>query len=430
MEKRTKYKFGLRKKLVIFTTTLAVITYSTSAIFIYVLYPMFFSDYINQFIFTMSTLLLGIIWSGVLAFFAAQLLIKPLKQLEEAAKKTALGDITHDVVLSKSDDEIRAVGKAFNQMLANLRNMVAMIDTNFTATNEKVIEISKEATRAHDQAECISRTVSEISHGAENSAVSVAATAEAIEDVMFIAKDVLHNAKTAETISDEMINELQTTRSILNSLISGVEQMASQNKESLSAVKRLADTVQKIEQIILLVGEIAKQTNLLALNASIEAARAGEHGKGFAVVAEEVRKLADESESAVKNISELITSIQQEVHHVVEEIAEQVEEAQNEVKKGEQSNESLEKMTKTIFEVANSVKTIANLVDKQMISIERTSSQSQDVAAIAEETSAAAEEVAASTDEQTNVIGNLEEIAIELKLQAEKLHDTIKEFHR
>ncbi|UQD53595.1 methyl-accepting chemotaxis protein [Bacillus methanolicus] len=429
MKEKKSYKFGLKKKLVLFTTFLAVITYTVSAFFIYVLYPMI-KDFIGigEMVFTISTLCLGIIWSGILAYAAAGFITKPLQKLEKSAMKAAHGNIQEDVELSKSDDEIRSLGIAFNHMLLNLREIVQSIEENFRDTNEKVIAISQESAAAAEQAEAIARTINEISQGADNSAVSIQATAESVEDVIRIAEEVQEKAKASVNVSKEMVKDLKESKEVIHSLIAGIERLAKENQESLNTVKRLEENAAKVEQIIKLVGDIAAQTNLLALNASIEAARAGEHGKGFAVVAEEVRILADESAKAVQGISELIKNIQHEVQNVVKQIAEQVKTANEEVSKGTKTNEAIEEMTKIVNEMAESVETITNLVDRQMASIMHTSTQSQEVAAIAEETSAGAQEVAAATQQQTEVISNVEKLAVELKEQAEKLKSTITRF--
>ncbi|MDP4164665.1 MAG: methyl-accepting chemotaxis protein, partial [Bacillota bacterium] len=338
MEEKKKYKFGLRKKMVFFTTILAIITYTTSALFIYVVYP-YVQNYIHQSLFTVCTLVLGIVWSGILAFFAAGMIVKPLKKLEKIALKAANGDISEDVELQKADDEIKSLGMAFNHMLASLREMVLKIDDNFHETNEKVIAISERSANAARQAESISGTIREISIGADNSASSIQTTVESVEDVIHIAEEVQQKASSAETVSKEMITELQVSKEAIASLVSGIELLAHDNRESLTTVKHLEENATKVEQIIQLVGDIAAQTNLLALNASIEAARAGDHGKGFAVVAEEVRKLADESAKAVQGISELIKNIQSEVQNVVKQITAQVETANAEAIKGTKTNE-------------------------------------------------------------------------------------------
>lgn len=429
MEEKKGYKFGLRKKLVLFVTTLAIITYSMSGVFIYILFPMF-EDVIplGEASFTIITLLLGIIWTGILAFVAAGYIIKPLQKLEKVALKAAHGDISVEAELPKSDDEIRSLGIAFNHMLFSLKDMVQKIDDNFRETNEKVIAISQESSMAAEQAEAIARTIGEISLGADNSAVSIQATAESVEDVIRIAEEVQQTANASGVVSKEMVKDLQESKEVIHSLVSGIQRLAKENEGSLQTVKRLEENAAKVEQIIQLVGDIAAQTNLLALNASIEAARAGEHGKGFAVVAEEVRMLADESAKAVQGISELIRNIQEEVSNVVKQITEQVEVANNEAKKGTKTNEVIEEMTKTVNEMATSVSEITSLVDRQMESIHYTSQQSQEVAAIAEETSAGAQEVTTATNQQATVIENVEKLAAELKEQAEELKNTITRF--
>ncbi|WP_064091940.1 methyl-accepting chemotaxis protein [Rossellomorea aquimaris] len=428
MGKVKGYKSGLRKKLVFFITILAVVTYSTSAFFIYFIKPNFAPN-VSEFAFTSMTLGMGVFWSGVLAFFAARFIVKPLQRLEQAALKAAEGDIAVEVEVPKSDDEIRSLALAFNRMLHNLRDMVSSIDENFNKTNSNVIDLSKASQMASIQADSISKTISEISAGAESSAMSIQTTAESVEDVIRIAQEVQNHSKSSEQISTNMVTELQGSKEVIHSLVSGISRLAKGNEDSLEAVRRLEDNAKKVEQIIQLVGDIANQTNLLALNASIEAARAGEHGKGFAVVAEEVRKLADESGKAVQGISELIQNIQTEVGNVVGQITSQVDSANSEAEKGTKTNEMIEVMTHTIHEVADSVKKISTLVDQQMDSIQLTSQQSQEVAAIAEETSAGAEEVSESTKEQAEVMENVEKLALNLKAQAESLKSTITRFH-
>ncbi|MCM3411545.1 methyl-accepting chemotaxis protein [Metabacillus litoralis] len=422
-----KYKFSLRLKLVIFTTVLAIITYSTSAIFISFLVE-YVDHLVSPAIFTLITLVMGIFWSGVLAYFGSGFLTRALQKLEVAAYKAAQGDINEDVPVSTSDDEIQALSVAFNEMLHNMRNMVQSIESNFHSTNEQVSQMATASSSASNQADEILITVQEIARGADQSATAIQETATAVEDIIEFATQVEEKATTSEKLSNEMVSSLNETKEVYTSLIGGIHTLAEENEKSMTAVRRLEEHANEVSSIVSLVGEIANQTNLLALNASIEAARAGEHGKGFAVVADEVRKLADESAKAVQGITGLIQNIQQEVQNVVGQIGEQVETARNQAKNGQVSAEILSESSQAILDVATAVKQISELIHQQMDSLHKTGAQSEEVAAIAQETSAGAHEVASSIKEQSEQINHMNDLGKKLAESSEELRKTIDRF--
>ncbi|OLO42270.1 methyl-accepting chemotaxis protein [Alkalihalophilus pseudofirmus] len=429
MGEKKSYRLSIRKKLVVGISGLALITYGTSAFFIF-----FLADYlqgfwsINSDIFTIITLVLGVIWCGILGFLAAPLITKPLSELEEAARKAAAGDIKVDVKISKSDDEIRALGLAFSEMLSSLRLMVKDIEDNFEQTNQKVSEITNASELASEKADNIGRTIEEIAKGAESSADAIQNTAESMEDVSTIAMKVQDRASASKGSAEHMVEKLTESRKVIDHLVNGIKKLAEDNQHSLTAVERLNRQAKQVEDIISLVGDIAAQTNLLALNASIEAARAGEQGKGFAVVADEVRKLADESSKAVQGITKLITDIQHEVKNVVTQITAQVQVANEQSEKGSETNEAIRLMEKSILEVSEAIHDISQLIDNQLGSIMSTTQETQEVAAIAEETSAGALEVATATDQQTAIIEEVAATAQILNGQAQKLKATIAKF--
>lgn len=427
MREKKAYSFSIRKKLVLFVTLLALITYTFSALFMYFIYPAYFS-HINEMAFTIATLAFGIFWSAVLAYFAAAYFVKPIIRLEAAAREAASGGIEQEVALPNSDDEIRALASAFNEMLTNLRMMVQSIESNFAITDESVGHIAQISGKAVHQAGSMAQTAEEIASGAESSALAVQATAEAMEEVAEIAGDVQRKARESAQKAGSMVGELDTSREIFQLLISGMDGLAADNTESLEAVRSLEENARKVGSVISLVGDIAAQTNLLALNASIEAARAGEHGKGFAVVAEEVRKLADESATAVKSISDLVKQIQLEVDHVVQKITDQAKAAEEGVQKGASAQEAVGQIGTAIMSMAAEVEGISTLVDRQMGKIEQTTHQSQEVAAIAEETSAGANEVTHAAQMQSDVIHEIGSISQKLEEQAAALKSVITRF--
>lgn len=424
-----KYRFSIRKKMVLGICAVAAVTYATTAVFIFYLSGVLEGLLgLSENVFIILTLILGVIWCGILGFFGAGVITRPLNELEASAVRVAAGDINENVNVPRSDDEIRALAKAYNEMIDNLRYMVRDINDNFSKTNEKALAIREASGSAADQSENISRTVEEISSGAEHSANVMQKTAESMGDVTQIASNVAVNARSANELSKEMVSVLDSSKQIIQSLVTGIQRLVEENEKSLLAVERLENHANKVGEIISLVGDISSQTNLLALNASIEAARAGEHGRGFAVVADEVRKLADESAGAVQAISRLVNDIQEEVSHVSGQITNQVNAAKKEAEKGADTDGAISQVSHSVNEAAASVEEILQLVEKQMVRIEETSGETQDVAAIAEQTSAGALEVSSSVQQQTAVMQEITASVDMLLKQADSLKKTINKF--
>lgn len=426
-KKSVQHSFGLKKKLILFITILAVITYSVSYFFIEYLQPQFFPNVSNT-VFQIITYSLGIIWSGILAGLFSSLLVKPLQKLEHVAIEAADGKLGKDVEMPNSSDEIRSLSEAFQTMLVSLRKIVSSINQNFQTTNKTVLNLSEETGQASKQTESIAETISNISEGATCSAIAIQETAEALEDVRLLAEEVNQRAITSSNQSTQMMSELKHTTNAINQLVEGIEKITSGNQLALKDIHQLEKNALKVEQIIQLVGDIAEQTNLLALNASIEAARAGEQGKGFAVVAEEVRKLADESAEAVKGITGLIQTIQLDVQTVVGKMTEQVNFAEGEVARISETTSAVDGMSAMVKEMADSIVEISEFVSKQLHNIEKTAHQSQEVAAIAEQTSAGALEVQTATDDQVRSIEQIDQLSHILKQQSEELYQMIQKF--
>ena len=129
---------------------------------------------------------MGIFWSALLAAIFGTILTKPLQKLEAAAIKVADGNIGSDIELPRSSDEIRSVAEAFQHMVVNLRTIVGQIETNFEKTAITVDKLSAETGSAARQADAVASTIMEISSGAEESAIAIQETAEAIEDVRLL----------------------------------------------------------------------------------------------------------------------------------------------------------------------------------------------------------------------------------------------------
>jgi methyl-accepting chemotaxis protein len=163
----------------------------------------------------------------------------------------------------------------------------------------------------------------------------------------------------------------------------------SRNSDAVTeAIRDLADRSERIGTIVEAITGLAQQTNLPALNAAIEAARAGEQGKGFAVVAEEVRKLAEESQTAAASISTLIEEIQQDTDRVVEVVEAGVRQTQEGVATVEHTREALERIGADVQDMHTRVTDITSAVEEISAATARMQADVGEVAAVAEQSSA------------------------------------------
>jgi methyl-accepting chemotaxis protein len=422
---------SLRWKIALFITVLATITYSVSAIFIFIGY-----DYIESMVsftregYTAIIFILGITWSGILGFLASGYITGSLKKLEGVASKVAEGDLNVEVVIPKSNDEIQSLSIGFSKMVQQLRTVIHKLEQTITITNNKVKDMSTEASFASRQAENIAHAMQEIAGGAESSALSIQATTERMDEVLVYSQEMQQEALHSQNLSTKMLVDLEESTTSIHHLLKGIEQLVENNNYCLQAVERLEKKAKEIQSIVNLVGDIANQTNLLALNASIEAARAGEHGRGFSVVAEEVRGLADQSAQAVHAIAGLVRTIQEDIKETVSTITEQAKVVTLEKETGNQTFKVVGDMAVSVKQVASSVEGIATLAQKQSGSIEQTFVQAQEVSAVSEETSASSQEITNVTKEQARAIEAVEGLAKELLAETEELTKMIGAFQK
>ncbi len=321
----------------------------------------------------------------VVGFLVANSIANPVKQVATIAGKIAGGDFTVETKI-KRKDEIGQLGQAFNAMSESLRNLISTAVEMSTGVNSGSESVSAASEEMSSSLEEVSASTNEFASNAtslsENSQVMAETNAK-----------ILSRAEEGNQAIEEAVNQMQ----VINNRVSELQVV-------ITEVDQRSSDIGKILGVIT---DIADQTNLLALNAAIEAARAGEQGRGFAVVAEEVRKLAEQSAGAAKEIGELITATQEESKKALESMTLGVQDV-------EAGTEVVSKTGITFGEI---------LADVQGIS-----KQVEETASAAQELSAGSEEMAASIEEQSSTMEEMAATAEELRASAERLFQELQKF--
>jgi methyl-accepting chemotaxis protein len=302
-------------------------------------------------------LIFAVILGVAIAIFITRMITKPIIRGVEFATKVSEGDLSTEVEVT-TKDEVGQLGNALNAMVKQLQRIVADV----RSASDNVAAGSQELSASSEQ----------MSQGATEQAAAAEEASSSMEEMAANIKQNADNAMQTEKIAVKSSEDAKT----------GGEAVG----QTVTAMKNIAEKISIIE-------EIARQTNLLALNAAIEAARAGEHGKGFAVVASEVRKLAERSQNAAAEISDLSGSS---------------------VQVAEQAGDMLTKMVPDIQRTAELVQEIAAASKEQDTGADQVNKAIQQLDQVIQQNASASEEMASSSEE--------------LSSQAEQLQDTISFF--
>ncbi|MBI6547125.1 MAG: methyl-accepting chemotaxis protein [Cyanobacteria bacterium NC_groundwater_1444_Ag_S-0.65um_54_12] len=297
---------------------------------------------------------------GLFSAFILWTAIRPLSVLNRAVGKLEKGEIYLPLAIdSFARDEVGQMAFSYEKMRQKLAevigkacevsNVVANNAIEIGATTEELAKIAAEQARTASQTSNSTRVMSdnakEISHAAdllateigevEHSVLQISGTLEQvanivdnlctatgqiagnIEEVVANIEEVANTAQESKAAADSNRTSAQNGQQAVGATAEGLQEASAVVDDIMTSIKKLSESSIKIGDITSLIDDIADQTNMLALNAAIEAARAGEAGRGFAVVAEEVRRLAERSAKATKEIAGLIKSIQHETKQAV-----------------------------------------------------------------------------------------------------------------
>ncbi|SHJ28118.1 Methyl-accepting chemotaxis protein [Clostridium cavendishii DSM 21758] len=375
----------------------------------------------------------GII-STLLTILFVYLIIKSIKsqvkQISDASVKLAQGDFSFKID-SYTNDELGQTAVALNEAIQTLRGTVSTVKDTSLSLNDSATLTNSMIAELNSQIQQVSAATEEISAGMEESSASV-------EEVTAMAITVKEDAMVTAQKANEGLNialGIQNKAENINkeSLASkkNAEKIYSSAKVKLEKAIEDSKVVNNISEMATSILGISEQTNLLALNAAIEAARAGEVGKGFAVVAEEVRKLAEESSTAVNQIQTNVMQVLSAVSELSNSSVEILDFIEKNVLKDYESfmNVSLEykndgarvkEITENFAEIAtnisNSVDQITTSMEEVSTSVTEVAKTSTVIASNVEEVTTKTEVIEGETQNNSNTSENLSQLVNGFKL--------------
>lgn len=367
------------------------------------------------------------------SIFASRRLTKPIIKLSTTIAQIAQGDLT-DVPDDKAAtnrtvrDELGQLSANVALMTANLRNLIRQV----AVSSEQVAASSEELTASADQsaqaANQVAGAITAVASGAETQQKSIDSTTEIVENLSAGVQQIAGNADSVANTAEKTARAAKEGGKAVEGATVQMQTIEASVNHAAKVIAELGERSQEIGKIVDTISGIAGQTNLLALNAAIEAARAGEQGRGFAVVSEEIRKLAEQSQTAAKHIAVIIGQIQSDTEKAVQTMASGTQEVQKGTTVVNTAGEVFGDITAMIQEVFDQVRQISTAIQHTAKGIQQIVASVQEIDKISRESVDQTQTVSAATQEQS---ASMEEIAASsqaLAKMSEQLQGIIAHF--
>ncbi|SHN65660.1 methyl-accepting chemotaxis protein [Desulfitobacterium chlororespirans] len=380
-----------------------------------------------------SKLMIGITLVAVvlamgIGWYIARMVANPLIQLVGTVREIAQGNLAVKKVDLISQDEAGQLAAEFNTMTDNLRVLVQ----NIAYTSEQVAASSEELTASAEQSASatnqIAATITDVAAGATRQEAAIDDTASIVEQMSAGVQEIAANANSVSRSAEMTANAAGQGDKAVEAAVNQMKNIEKTVAGTAQVVTQLGERSKEIGQIVEAISGIAAQTNLLALNAAIEAARAGEQGRGFAVVAEEVRKLAEQSQEAAREIAGLITEIQQETGNAVNAM----HDGTREVKVGSEvvnsAGQAFKEIVNLIGEVSTQVREISAAIQQMASGSQQIVDSIRDIEHISKEASSQTQTVSAATEEQSASMEQIAASSQALAKMADELQNSVGKF--
>ncbi len=387
-------------------------------------------------------ILVALIVTTIVLFMLRRDLNIPLQTIVNYSKKVAQGDLKTDIdgrfigelkdlklsieamVLHLKDEmeltrekqmEASENAEKAEQAVARVQGHVASLNNLLETMNEVVGKSKNVSEKMETTAHTLNDRFNEVNRGALEQKERLDETINAMQEMNQAVLEVAQSASQAAESSQDSKIRAEEGASIVNEAVGAIAKVSEMTADLKNSMVKLGSQAEAIGQVINVINDIADQTNLLALNAAIEAARAGEAGRGFAVVADEVRKLAEKTMSATKDVGDSIQSIQDAARLIMGNVDSAAEAVDLATEKANLSGGKLNEIVDLAIENARQVQSIASASEEQSASAEEMRGSVESVGEIANRTMEEMGQAVAAADALGKLAVEINEIITALK---------------